>query len=398
MAISLKLTEAEFGPDPAFTPEALRAAAEAKAGHADYGSDSYMAALGPLLFSIEHEAELNMLGRREVWNRIVAALANRLTVVAWEKANPALAVAPIAPPIVILGLGRTGSSILHETLAAASGMRTPLIWQVRDYALVQQVADARADARVGAIEADIARKNAIVEGYAAIHYEDAHIPMECVALSILDLVSVQFATIAWMPTYRAHLAHHDAHGTYAWHKRALRYLQARGPAGRWVLKAPMHSLYIAALMEAYPDAMVIQTHRDPIEVIGSMCSLYETLRRPWSIRTDVAGQAAADTAYTAEGVRRAVRYRRDRPEIDARICDVAFRDLMADREGTLARIHAHFGLPFTDAARDAMITYLDDRPREKHGRHRYTLEQFDLSAEAVNPLFAEYRARFGAYL
>lgn len=386
------------GAGPAFTPDALRAAAVAKSGHDDFGSDSYEAALGPLLQSIEHEAELNALGRQEVWNRIVAALANRLTVVAWEKANPEAARAPIVAPIVVLGLGRTGSSIMHETLAAAPSMRTPLVWQVRDYALAGQVDDARADARVGAIDADIARKNRIVEGYQAIHHEDAFVPMECVALSILDLVSVQFATIAWMPTYREHLARHDARGTYAWHKRALRYLQAHGPAGRWVLKAPMHSLYIQALTEAYPDALMVQTHREPAEVIGSMCSLYQTLRRPWSSREDVAGQAAADTAYTAEGVRRAVRFRQDHPEMEARIVDVAFRDFMADQAGTLRRIHDRLGLNLTDEALAAMLGYLENRPREKYGRHRYTLEQFGLSRAGIEPLFAEYRARFGQYL
>lgn len=383
---------------PIFTPDALRAAAEARAGQTDYGSDSYMAALAPLLHSIIHEADLNASGQQEVWNRIVAALANRLTVVAWEKANPDFAAAPNPAPIVVLGLGRTGSSILHETLASAPGMRTPLVWQVRDYALVQQVTDARTDPRVDLIDRDIARKNEIVEGYAAIHYEDAHIPMECVALSILDLVSVQFSTIAWMPTYRAHLESHDAMGTYDWHRRALRYLQANAPGGRWVLKAPMHSLYIEALMATYPDALVIQTHRDPGQVIGSMCSLYATLRRPWSDRTDVSGQAVADAAFTARGVRRAVRYRRVHADVDARIYDVAFKDFMADQRSTLAKIYAHFGLPLTDPAIDAMTGYLDRRPREKYGKHSYTLEQFGLPPENVDPLFADYRARFATYL
>jgi hypothetical protein len=382
----------------AFTPEALRRAAEAKAGHDDYGSDSYMAAMEPLLWSLEHEAGLNALGRQEFHGRITAALANRLTVVAWEKANPEPAAAPIEPPIVILGLGRTGSSILHETLAAAPGMRTPLVWQVRDFSLVQQVADAKVDPRVHEIEAAIARKNEISPGYAAIHYEDAHVPMECLALTILDLVSSQFATVAWAPTYRRFLTETDARSAYRWHQRSLRYLQANTPGGRWVLKAPMHSLYIDAMIEAYPDALLVQTHRDPAEVIGSMCSLCETLRRPWSDRTDLSGDAAADTAFTAEGVRRAVRYRQDHPEIDARICDVAFREFMADPAGTLGRIYGKLGLAFTDAARDAMTGYLNNRPREKYGRHSYSLEQFGLTARDIAPMFAEYVDQYRVYL
>jgi hypothetical protein len=382
----------------AFTPESVRREAEAKAGCDDYGSDSYVAAMEPLLWSLEHEAGLNALGRREFHGRITAALANRLTVVAWEKANPELTAAPVAAPIVILGLGRTGSSILHETLAAAPGMRTPLIWQVREFSLVQQVTDAHDDPRIREIDAAIARKNEITPGYAAIHYEDAHIPMECVALSILDMVSSQFSTVAWTPTYRRFLTETDARSVYRWHRRALRYLQANTPGGRWVLKAPMHSLYIDAMIEAYPDALLVQTHRDPAEVIGSMCSLCETLRRPWSDRSDLSGDAAADTAFTAEGVRRAVRYRRDHPEVDARICDVAFRDLMADPAGMLGRIYATLGLDFTDAAREAMTGYLNGRPREKYGRHSYSLEQFGLTARDIAPPFAEYIDRYRDYL
>jgi hypothetical protein len=392
------VTTASTAQDPDFRPDALRRAAELKAGCDDYGSDSYMAALEPLLFSLEREAELNALGRQELWGRIVAALANRLTVVAWEKDHPELAAAAIEAPLVVLGMPRTGSSILHETLASAPGMRTPLIWQVRDFALVQQVKDSRSDARVQAIDADIARKNEIVPGYAAIHHEDAHIPMECVSLTILDLVSIQFAVVAWSPTYRRFLTSTDARSAYDWHKRSLRYLQGNVPGGRWVLKAPMHSLYIDALMEAYPDALLVQTHRDPNEVIGSQCSLLETLRRPWSDRTDVTGHAAADVAYTAEGVRRALRYRRDHREIDARVFDLAFREYMADPGTVLARLYGRLGLELTDETRDAMIAYLNNRPREKYGKHSYSLDQFGLGPDKLAPLFAEYGERYRDYL
>lgn len=381
-----------------FDLASLRTTAELKAGCDDYGSDSYMAALEPLLYSLEHEAELNALGRQEMRSRIVAALANRLTVVAWEKTRPDLAAAPIEAPLVILGLGRTGSSILHETLAAAPDMRTPLIWQVRDFALVQQVKDSRTDHRIQAIDADIARKNEIVQGYAAIHHEDAHIPMECVALTILDMVSIQFGTVAWAPTYRRFLTSTDARSAYDWHKRALRYLQANVPGGRWVLKAPMHSLYIAALLGAYPDALIVQTHRDPTDVIGSLCSLYETLRRPWSTRTDVSGQAAADVAYTAQGVQRAVRYRRDHPDLDARVHDLAFKDFMADPASALASLHARLGLELSDEARAAMLGYLHDRPREKYGKHSYSLDQFGLDQDDLAPPFGDYVERYRDYL
>ena len=357
-----------------------------------------MAALEPLLDSISHEAKLNETGLREVQDRIVNALANRLTLVAWEKDNPEAAAAPIRSPIVILGLPRTGSSILHETLAAAPGMRTPLIWEVRDFSLAHQVSDASSDERIKEIEAAIERKKQLAPGYASIHYENPLIPMECVALTILDLVTVQFPTIAHAPAYRQFLLGHDARITYDWHRRALRYLQFGNPQVQWVLKAPMHSLYLDALLQTYPDARLIQTHRDPVRSLGSLCSLYETLRLPFADHVPIREQAPGDVAYTAEVIQRAVEYRGSHPEEEGRFRDVAFKDFISDPESTLAGIYEHCGLQFTEAVRDATLGYIEQRPREKYGKHTYTLEQFGLDPDRIRPLFADYSQRFAQYL
>jgi hypothetical protein len=382
-----------------FSPEALCRAATQQAGNDDFGSDSYRTALGPLLHSIEHEMQLNERGSAELRKRIVNALANRLTLVAWEKANPDLAAAPIQAPVVILGLPRTGSSILHETLAAAPGMRTPLIWQVQDFALVHAVEDASSDARLAAVEDEIARKNAAIPGYAAIHFENPFIPMECVALTIVDLVSTQFSTIAWAPTYRAFLLESDMTETYRWHRRALRFLQARKePGTRWVLKAPMHSLYLGALLEAYPDAVLLQTHRDPQKVVGSFCNLCATLRRAWSAQGDEARHAQADLTYAAQLVSRAVDFRKAHPDLESRFHDVAFKRFMATPDETLAAIFAHCGMDYTPEARDATLGYLDARPRDKHGTHSYDPAHFGLTAETIRARFSGYVAACGALL
>lgn len=380
------------------TPDRLRELAERKAGSGDYGSDSYMAGLDALLYSVEHEANLNETGLREMQDRIVNALANRLTLVAWERENPEAASAPINSPIVILGLPRTGSSILHETLAAAPGMRTPLIWKVRDFSLVHEVTDANSDDRIKEIEAAIERKNRLSPGYAAIHYENPLIPMECVALTAIDLVTVQYPTVAHAPTYRNFLLTHDAHVTYDWHRRALRFLQATNPGAQWVLKTPMHSLFLKSLLDTYPDARLIQTHRVPIRSLASLCSLYETLRRPYSDHIEINEQARSDVAYTATAIQRAVDFRRDNPDMEPRIHDVAFKQFMADQAGTLAGIYAHCGLEFTDEARDAMLGYLESRPRNKHGTHSYSLENYGLTPADLEPMFSDYTARFGEYL
>ena len=167
---------------------------------------------------------------------------------------------------------------------------------------------------------------------------------------------------------------------------------------RWVLKAPIHSLFIDALMATYPDAMLIQTHRDPLEVVGSLFSLYATLRRPLSDRVDVSDQASSDAAYPSQLIQRAVDYRRAHLELEAQFYDVAFEDFMADQIGTLQRIHDHFGLKFTDEARKAMAGYLENRPREKYGKHDYALEQFGLTEKQLSPQFSDYRDQYRDFL
>ncbi len=382
-----------------FSPESLCQSAARKAGNDDFGSDSYLAALGPLLHSIEHEMQLNEPGRAELRKRIVNALTNRLTLVAWEKANPGLAQASIEAPVVILGLPRTGSSILHETLAAAPGMRTPLIWQVQDFVLVHAVDDAASDVRIGAVEDEIARKNAAIPGYAAMHFENPFIPMECVALTIVDLVSTQFSTIAWAPTYRAFLLESDMRETYRWHRRALRFLQARRePGSRWVLKAPMHSLYLDALLNCYPDAVLLQTHRNPQKVVGSFCNLCATLRRAWSEGGDEAAHAQADLAYAAQLVSRAVEFRNANPGLEPRFHDVAFKHFMAEPDETLEAIFSHCDMDISPEARAATLGYLEVRPRGKHGTHSYDPAHFGLTPEAISAKFSGYVAACGDLL
>jgi Sulfotransferase family len=382
---------------PSLTVEAICAAAEARTGLDAYGSDSYRTLLDPLLYSLENESNLNDMGRIVLPAQVIAGLANRLTVVAWEEANPELAKAPIQPPLVILGLGRTGTTILQETLAAAPSNRTPLTWEITDYALVQDVTDPREDPRVQRIDRHIKRANEMAEGFSSIHFYDAYTPSECIGLTILDLSSEQFGAAAWMPTYREALLSVDHTSVYDWHRRGLRFLQAKTPGVQWVLKAPAHAIYLDPLLGTYPDAMIINPHRDPVEVVGSLCSLFATLRAAYADDIPVQEQAAGDADYAADVIQRAVDYRRAHPDVDKGICDVSFTDFMADQPGSLTRIYDHFGLEFAPADREAMLGYLANRPREKYGTHDYSLEQFGLTPQGVAARFADYSERFSQY-
>lgn len=384
---------------PSFQPNAIREAAEKMAGHSDYGSDSYIAGLATLCHSLENEARLNQMGRFVLHRQVVAALAGRLTIVAWEKANPVAADAPIKAPLIVLGLPRTGTTILYETLAAAPDYRAPLTWECRDYGLAHEITESEPeDPRLTKLGKQMQQVDRLMPGFSAIHKFGPYVPTECIGLTLLDMASEQFCAMAWMPTYREFLLNSDFASPYSWHKRGLRYLQSTQPDKQWALKTPMHTGYLGELLKAYPDADLIQTHRDPMRVISSVANLYHVSRGGWSDVPNTQERAADDAAYYAEFVHRSIAFRKANPDQEARFVDVSFELFIKDPMEQIRNIYKHFGRELTAQGEQAMSDYIANRPREKYGKHVYSPEQFGFTDETYGPVFAEYCSRYSDYL
>ena len=384
---------------PKFTVASVKADAERASKAADYGNDSYLAALEPLLWGLEHEARLNQLGRLVLRGMIVSALASRLHVVAWEKKNPEAARAEIKAPLIVFGMPRTGTTILYETLAADPRLRAPLTWECRDYKFAHTITEPKTDPHIEKLGKNMARMDRMMPGFSAIHYFDPFIPTECVGLTILDLCSEQFPALAWLPTYRTQfLLKTDFASAYSWHKRALRYFQATTPDTQWVLKTPMHSAYLKQLLQTYPDACLIHTHRDPMQVIASVSSLCYTGRQGWSDQVDKKKQADHDAHYIADVTRHATLFRKENPQFEPRFFDMSFKDFMSAPIEQIDHMHTYFDRELPPSSRDAMQAYIENRPRNKYGTHRYTLDEFGLTKDRHNPLFTDYRAHFASYI
>lgn len=384
---------------PRFTVVGIRKAAERIAGASDYGSDSYLPGLEKLCWSLEHEAELNQMGRMVLHRQIANALAGRLTIVAWEKANPQAARAPVDQPLFIIGLPRTGTTILFETLAADPGRRAPLTWECRDYALAHSVCEpAEQDPRVAKITKQMAQVDRLMPGFTAIHHFGPFVPTECIGLTLLDLASEQFGALAWVPSYREFLLNNDFATAYEWHKRGLRYLQATQPGKSWILKTPMHTGYLDQLIKTYPDARFIHNHRDPMRVIASVANLYRVSRSGWSDTPNSAERARSDAHYYLEFIRRALAFRAAAPDEASRFFDVAFKDFVADPMPVIENLHTHFERPLTEEGFAAMSDYIANRKRDKYGTHVYSAEQFGFTEAEYGPHFADYVSRFGDYL
>jgi hypothetical protein len=212
---------------------------------------------------------------------------------------------------------------------------------------------------------------------------------ECWQLLRQSMRSLSFECLAHVPRYSRWLAKQDWTDAYARHRRNLQLIGLPDAGKRWVLKNPSHLFALDALMAAYPDALVIQTHRAPRTIMGSMCSLAEKAADGWStkFRGEVIGKSQLDLWARGADEFHAARARYDA----AQFCDVRYEDFVADPIGTVSTVYDHFGLTFTGDARAAMTAlHTESRSGERKPAHRYTLEEFGLTPEEVDERFAGY--------
>lgn len=374
--------------------EALLERAQRTTGLDDFGPETFREPLRRLLDAFEGEAELSLLGRIATRMDLLRLLENRLRIVDACKRHPDIERAEVPRPIFILGLPRTGTSILHELLAQDPASRVPLSWEVMYAWPPPEKATGETDPRIARVAANLARGETLMPGIQAIHRMAADLPQECVAITSHEFTSVIFSTTHRVPGYHRWVEAADHRPAYRWHRRHLQYLQWRWPAQRWVLKSPGHLWSLDALLAVYPDARVIQTHRDPVKVVASLASLISLVRSLCSERVDPAAVAAEWAPALDRGLRAATNVRASGALPDAQVFDVQFGEFVGNELGTIRRIYDHFGIAFTPEAESRMARYLAANPKEKSGVHRYSLDEFGLDVEAERRRFADYVDRF----
>jgi hypothetical protein len=366
--------------DRAVDVDALETDAVTATGLDDFGDPTYRDGLLVLAGSLTEEARLTDLGYAAVETQIGAALRNRLRVVDWIATHPEVAEEEVAAPLVVVGLPRTGTTLLSGLLAADPRRRPLYRWEATDPVPPPETGALATDPRIAAAEAASGLLDALNPGFKAIHHEPAAGPTECVTLLAQHFASLLWETLANVPAYGRWLLAVDQDPAYAHHHRVLQVLQSRAP-GRWSLKSPHHGLAPDALLRRYPDARVVVTHRDPVPVIGSLCSLVRSLSGTFSdadhtayIRTHWLDVAAAIIGRTAAA--------RDHHP-GAAFLDVEYDRLVADPIGVLREIADFDGLPLTPDVEDRMRAYLATHTADRFGRHVYSLEEFGLHPEEV---------------
>ena len=360
-------------------------------GLSDFGEDAWREGLDQLVASLNAEAALNEIGVMVAEGEIVGYLSSRLGVVEERWLHPEIGDAPVVPPIVIVGQGRTGTTILFDLLAQDPATRVPLTWEVDRPCPPPETATYLTDPRIDEVEATVSGIDLVLPQFRSMHPMGARLAQECVRITGLDFRSFIFPTQYRVPSYsRWLLDDADMSSAYRWHRTFLQHLQSRHPAPRWVVKSPGHIWHLQALLAEYPDALLVQTHRDPLRIIASIGSLVPTLRSLASDDVDVPAAAAEFGDYIIEGLDRSLAARLDGTVPADQVVDTQFAAFMADPFATIGAIYDRLGLELTAEAESAMRTFLADHSQDEHGGHRYTFAATGLDE-------AELRARTRAY-
>lgn len=372
--------------------DGLLAEARAATGLDDLGEPDPREGLAVLLTTYER-AGLRPGGRKRTHGRIVQLLANRLKIAKAFRDHPEIRERAIVRPMYLTGLPRTGTSALFNLLAIDPAARPLLTWEgMFPDPLGRALAPGEEDPRCAGLRAYYARQRAKDPDFDKIHYVDADTPEECVLLLAHAFRDVQIGIEPLMSPYREWFEAQDLRPAYAYYRDLLKLLDWQRPGRRWLLKSPAHLWALDVLVELFPDCCIVQTHRDPAEILASYCSMMGALM---SIREtyDKAELGRAVLDHLATAIARGMRAR-DACD-PARFIDIDYRTFVRDPMATVERIYGHFSLPLEDGVAAAMREYLAANPQSKHGRHDYSLAEYGLDASTVRARFAQYSARFG---
>jgi LPS sulfotransferase NodH len=377
-----------------FDENALLDAACRATGLQDFGGEDFRPALRILLDGYEREARLSLVGRLGVRNDTLALLVNRLRVTADRTRHPEIAAQRIVRPIFIVGLPRTGSTLLFHLLAQDPANRVPRTWEVMFPSPPGQwPGDDASDPRIDRAAARLHWLDVLSPDFKTSHPLGARFPIECIAIMSHTFLSSRFHTTYRVPTYQAWLERQDVQPAYEFHRRFLQHLQWGAPAARWVLKAPSHLHRLDTLLATYPDARFVQTHREPLTVLASVASHTAALQAAFSDHVDLEEIGQEVTRRWASGVERAMAFRAD-AGVAGRFVDVHYRELVRDPIGAVRRIYATLGLSFTSATEKHMRRYLEAHPKDRLGAHRYTAGSFGLDSDELQRRFKAYCDRF----
>ena len=387
-----------FGP-PRLDKDALMEEAAATTGLNDFGDRWFEKPFEVLLDSVKHEAQLNAAGEFSATKMFHHVLRDRLYTQMWFGRHPEILARPLKNPVVIVGPMRSGTTRLHRLLAADQRFAhlrsfetiSPVPRPEFEQVLAGEAEDFRPKLAARILKvARLANPRTL-----SIHPTGAYEPEEELGLVAASMYGMKWEAQWNVPSYAEWCHEESAIPAYRHMANLLRLIgwsQQESSLRPWILKTPQHMLDLPALLEVFPDARLIFTHRDPKQVVGSAASLAWNQTIIYSDHNDPAQTGRDWLGKTATMIAR-MRAARDAIPRE-RMIDVQYEDMETDWRGTMERVYRFLDLEMEPAVA-GMEDYLDRSARLKRHPHRYSLAEFGLREDEVNERFANYTETFG---
>lgn len=376
------------------TVDRLLRSAQRSTGLSDFGSDDFLEPLSILVHEFQNTANFNPFGHSCMRRLLQQHLENRLLLEAAWKRHPEFLQQPLNRPLYVVGMPRTGTTLLYNLLSQDPNSRPLMIWETL-YPAPTEKEDRKNDDWYRRFKSKVVVKgmNWLAPNLKQIHAIEPDTPEECGWLMNNTFVSLMFLLDSALPTYFEYfrnLPHERLLRVYDYYRRELQLVQRGDTQRHWILKSPIHQGTLLPLMESIPQANIIQTHRDPKKVIPSCCSLVCTTRGIFTDHLDVKATGDEFATRMTHAIENARKAEEKFPE---RMTDVLFDDLVKDPLGTVKRIYERFGYRYSEEMEAGMKRWLAENPQGKHGAHKYELEQFGLTDAEIDRVFGSYWPR-----
>lgn len=377
------------------SPQALMARAVEQTGLDDWGEDQcFREPLRLLLEASTASGRLSRAGGQVLRSVVLRHLRNRLHLQAHLRRHAEAADRPLGAPIVVTGLPRTGTTLVHQLLAHDPRHRFLRLWEAL-HPIPPDDADEEA-ALVAAADRWLERFHAHAPDFRVLHPLTVAGPEECDRLLLNSFASHHLVDMFDAPAYDRWFYHQPLTGVYREYARQLRVLTHPGETRQWVVKSPTHLPHLDALLDAIPEAVVVHCHRDPVEAVASYASLIATVRRPNT--TGLSPPALGDQALERCAAALTRGWHTRHHHAPEQVFDLSYPALAADPLGELRRLYAWLDTPLDRDTETAMRRWLADHPRHQHGIHHYHPHDFGLTADRIRAAFTDYAHHFAPLL
>jgi len=371
--------------------EELHQIAMAQTALSDFGGADYRTGLRVLLGALDTDPKLTGIGWQFAYGMVLGTLTARLHTERGWAAQPACLAQPIRRPLVITGIPRTGTTALHKLLSMDAQFQGLEHWLTEAPMVRPPRATWAANPAFQASAAGLEAYFKFMPEMRKAHDIVADEVDECLEILRQNFVSNRFAAAVFVPSYDTWFFAQDEQPSYRRYADVLRLIGADEQDKRWLLKNPGHVAQIEALLAVFPDACIVQTHRDPVQAIPSLCSTLHMSRRMFegdAARAEALGPR--ECAYWSRAVEQTAQVRRSRPQ---QFYDVDHREFHRDPLATVRGIYDHYGLTLRQESERRMREWIARNPTARHGEHRYHVSSYGISEQRIRDEFAAYRER-----